>query len=174
MREVLTKNLQAAPRQELAICCALIGRSRVIILDVPNARLDEVAPMRNWELITKEILGPIILITESNPAVVEALGDRVAFFGIVFYSHNAQGSEFGYVSTTKEPGSVYLLILPHFAMCNPISTVYYSSERKRVCEHSEIFCATVQHKVRHNNDKSRFSQREGVMELYKIQHMRNS
>uniref|UniRef100_A0A1A9UDQ2 Uncharacterized protein n=1 Tax=Glossina austeni TaxID=7395 RepID=A0A1A9UDQ2_GLOAU len=103
----------------------------------------------------------------------------LAFFGMVFYSHNAQGSEFGYVSTTKAPGSVYLLILPHFAMCNPISTVYYSSERKRVCEDPEIrvilnaleesilqpnccrnFAQLYEHKVLHNNDESRFSQRE--------------
>lgn len=62
----------------------------------------------------------------------------LAFFGIVFYSHYAQGSESGYVSTTKAPGSVYFLILPHFAMCNAISTVYYNSELKRVCEHPEI------------------------------------
>uniref|UniRef100_A0A1A9X396 ABC transporter domain-containing protein n=1 Tax=Glossina brevipalpis TaxID=37001 RepID=A0A1A9X396_9MUSC len=77
-REVLTKNLAAGPRQELAICCALIGRSRVVILDEPNALLDEVARMRNWELITKERFGRTILITESNPDVLEALGDRVA------------------------------------------------------------------------------------------------
>lgn len=36
------------------------------------------------------------------------------------------------------------------------------------------FAQLYEHKVRHNNDESRFSQREVVMELYKIQHMRNS
>uniref|UniRef100_A0A1A9X389 ATPase AAA-type core domain-containing protein n=1 Tax=Glossina brevipalpis TaxID=37001 RepID=A0A1A9X389_9MUSC len=78
MENVLTKDLHISPKQELAVCCALIGRSRIVILDEPNAHLDEIARMRSWELITKEKFGRTILITASNPDILEPLGDSVA------------------------------------------------------------------------------------------------
>uniref|UniRef100_A0A1A9UDT4 ABC transporter domain-containing protein n=1 Tax=Glossina austeni TaxID=7395 RepID=A0A1A9UDT4_GLOAU len=55
-----------------------MGRSRAVLLDEQNARFDEVARMRIWELITKERFWRTILITESNTDVLEALGDRVS------------------------------------------------------------------------------------------------
>uniref|UniRef100_A0A1A9X390 ABC transporter domain-containing protein n=1 Tax=Glossina brevipalpis TaxID=37001 RepID=A0A1A9X390_9MUSC len=133
---------------------------------------------------------------------------------------------------------MYFLGLPHFAMCNAISTIYFSAEFKRVCKNSEIrivsitlekcklapnccndydildantgvlyeliafiviislswliiflkqkkrfwtclrfprddyFARLNEHKFRHDNNGSDFSQREIVMELYKIRHMR--
>lgn len=77
-RNVITKDLPVGVRQELAICCALAGQSRIVLLDEPNALMDDESRYRSWELILSQKQGRTILITTTYIEVMMALGDRVA------------------------------------------------------------------------------------------------
>lgn len=77
-RHVITKDLPAGIRQELAVCCALAGQSRIVLLDEPNAIMDEESRHRICELIINQKQGRTILITATYIEVLMALGDRVA------------------------------------------------------------------------------------------------
>ncbi|XP_059223186.1 phospholipid-transporting ATPase ABCA1-like [Stomoxys calcitrans] len=77
-RLVSTKALPMGVRQKLAICCALMGKSRVVLLDDPMTHMD--LPGRNlmWKLLESEKAHRTIMIASSSSSIVESLGDRVA------------------------------------------------------------------------------------------------
>lgn len=72
-------NLSGGMKQKLALCCALVHRPRILLLDEPTTGVDPVSRKVFWEILTqlcKEYKMPIIV---STPYMDEAfLCDRVA------------------------------------------------------------------------------------------------
>lgn len=77
-RDVVTKDLSLGSRYELAICCALTGQSRIVLIDEPYALMDDASRLRNWELLLREKQGRSILIAANCIDILKVLGDRVA------------------------------------------------------------------------------------------------
>jgi len=66
-------------KQKLALCCALIHRPKVLILDEPTTGVDAVSRKEFWQMLN-EIKSQGITILVSTPYMDEAnLCDRIAF-----------------------------------------------------------------------------------------------
>jgi len=66
-------------KQKLALCCALIHRPKVLILDEPTTGVDAVSRKEFWQML-HEIKSQGITILVSTPYMDEAnLCDRIAF-----------------------------------------------------------------------------------------------
>lgn len=76
-RMIITRKLPAGIRQQLSICCALMGQSRVVLLDCPMTHMDLPGRKLMWKLLEQEKVQRTILITTSTSHILEGIGDRV-------------------------------------------------------------------------------------------------
>lgn len=71
--------LSGGMKQKLALCCALIHRPKILILDEPTTGVDAVSRKEFWQML-QEIKSQGITILVSTPYMDEAnLCDRIAF-----------------------------------------------------------------------------------------------
>uniref|UniRef100_A0A1I8MQ84 ABC transporter domain-containing protein n=1 Tax=Musca domestica TaxID=7370 RepID=A0A1I8MQ84_MUSDO len=76
-RMAVTSKLPQGIRQQLAICCALTGQSRVILMDSPMTHMDLPSCSMMWKLLDEEKVNRSILIATPNCQMLENIGDRV-------------------------------------------------------------------------------------------------
>ncbi|KAM6568335.1 hypothetical protein CsatB_016320 [Cannabis sativa] len=70
--------LSGGMKRKLSLGIALIGNSKVIILDEPTSGMDPYSMRLTWQLIKKIKKGRIILLTTHSMDEAEELGDRIA------------------------------------------------------------------------------------------------
>ncbi|KAG8371966.1 hypothetical protein BUALT_Bualt12G0017800 [Buddleja alternifolia] len=70
--------LSGGMRRKLSLGIALIGNSKVIILDEPTSGMDPYSMRLTWQLIKRIKKGRIILLTTHSMDEADALGDRIA------------------------------------------------------------------------------------------------
>lgn len=73
-----SKNLSGGQKRKLLVVLALVGDSKVVLLDEPSSALDPSARRALWELLSKEKHGRTILLTTHFMEEAEVLGDRIA------------------------------------------------------------------------------------------------
>lgn len=74
----LVSCLSGGMKRKLSLGIALIGNSKVIILDEPTSGMDPYSMRLTWQLIKKIKKGRIVLLTTHSMDEAEALGDRIA------------------------------------------------------------------------------------------------
>ena len=62
-RHVLTKTLSGGQKRRLSCGIAIVGGSKVVILDEPTSGMDPAARRATWDLITKYKEGRTILLS---------------------------------------------------------------------------------------------------------------
>ncbi|KAG7961902.1 hypothetical protein I3843_09G039100 [Carya illinoinensis] len=72
------KALSGGMKRKLSLGIALIGDSKVIILDEPTSGMDPYSMRLTWQLIKKIKKGRIILLTTHSMDEADELGDRIA------------------------------------------------------------------------------------------------
>ncbi|KFK37012.1 hypothetical protein AALP_AA4G200700 [Arabis alpina] len=73
----LVQALSGGMKRKLSLGIALIGNSKVIILDEPTSGMDPYSMRLTWQLIKKIKKGRIILLTTHSMDEAEELGDRI-------------------------------------------------------------------------------------------------
>ncbi|XP_020114345.1 ABC transporter A family member 1 isoform X2 [Ananas comosus] len=71
-------SLSGGMKRKLSLGIALIGNSKVIILDEPTSGMDPYSMRSTWQLIKKIKKGRVILLTTHSMDEADVLGDRIA------------------------------------------------------------------------------------------------
>uniref|UniRef100_A0A3P9HLW0 ATP-binding cassette, sub-family A (ABC1), member 3b n=1 Tax=Oryzias latipes TaxID=8090 RepID=A0A3P9HLW0_ORYLA len=77
-RRARSKTLSGGMRRKLSIGIALIGDSKVVMLDEPTSGMDPSARRATWDLLHGEKRGRTILLTTHFMDEADLLGDRIA------------------------------------------------------------------------------------------------
>ncbi|XP_020713164.1 ATP-binding cassette sub-family A member 3 isoform X2 [Ceratitis capitata] len=77
VRYTLTENLTCGQRTKLAVCCALIGGSRVVVLDDVVLKLDVCDYKLIWKLLDQEKFGRVILVSTNLSREPELHADNI-------------------------------------------------------------------------------------------------
>lgn len=109
VKHKLTEHLTCGERKLLAVCCALIGDSTVIILDDPTAGLDYPSLTLTAQLLNREKTGRTILLTSQSADDVELMADKVAImmegeissYGTAHFLKSVHGRGYRLVSDIK-------------------------------------------------------------------------
>ncbi|XP_054848460.1 phospholipid-transporting ATPase ABCA3 isoform X2 [Eublepharis macularius] len=77
-RQALSKALSGGMKRKLSIGIALIGDSKVVMLDEPTSGMDPVSRRATWELLQQQRSTRTILLTTHFMDEADLLGDRIA------------------------------------------------------------------------------------------------
>ncbi|XP_055050856.2 phospholipid-transporting ATPase ABCA3 [Misgurnus anguillicaudatus] len=77
-RDAKSKTLSGGMKRKLSIGIALIGDSKVVMLDEPTSGMDPSARRSTWDLLQGEKRGRTILLTTHFMDEADLLGDRIA------------------------------------------------------------------------------------------------
>ncbi|XP_051845492.1 phospholipid-transporting ATPase ABCA3-like [Antechinus flavipes] len=77
-RNVISKNLSGGMKRKLSIGIALIGGSKVVMLDEPTSGMDPVSRRDIWDLLQNQKSNRTILLTTHFMDEADLLGDRIA------------------------------------------------------------------------------------------------
>ena len=72
------KNLSGGQKRKLSIGIALIGGSKLIMLDEPTSGMDLTARRKIWEMLKRSKQGRVIILTTHFMDEADILGDRIA------------------------------------------------------------------------------------------------
>lgn len=76
--DTIVSALSGGMKRKLSLGIALIGNSKVIILDEPTSGMDPYSMRMTWQLIRKIKKGRTVLLTTHSMDEAEVLGDRIA------------------------------------------------------------------------------------------------
>ncbi|KAH9296106.1 hypothetical protein KI387_039694, partial [Taxus chinensis] len=74
----IVRALSGGMRRKLSLAIALIGNSKVVILDEPTSGMDPYSMRSTWQLIKRFKKGRVILLTTHSMDEADVLGDRIA------------------------------------------------------------------------------------------------
>ncbi|XP_040611318.1 ATP-binding cassette sub-family A member 3 isoform X3 [Mesocricetus auratus] len=77
-RDAFSKSLSGGMKRKLAIITALLGGSKVVILDEPTSGMDPASRRTTWDLLQAYKQGHTILLTTHYMDEADVLGDRIA------------------------------------------------------------------------------------------------
>ncbi|XP_047389769.1 phospholipid-transporting ATPase ABCA3-like [Sciurus carolinensis] len=77
-RDAFSKSLSGGMKRKLSIIVALIGNSKVVILDEPTSGMDPASRRATWDLLKTYKRDRTILLTTHYMDEADALGDRIA------------------------------------------------------------------------------------------------
>lgn len=75
---IVVRALSGGMKRKLSLAIALIGDSKIIVLDEPTSGMDPYSMRMTWQLIKKIKKGRIILLTTHSMDEADVLGDRIA------------------------------------------------------------------------------------------------
>uniref|UniRef100_A0A8D2N186 ATP binding cassette subfamily A member 12 n=1 Tax=Zonotrichia albicollis TaxID=44394 RepID=A0A8D2N186_ZONAL len=110
-RHKLAGTLSGGMKRKLSIAIALLGGSRVVILDEPTTGVDPCSRRSIWEIISKNKKGRTIILSTHHLDEAEVLSDRIAFLehgglkccGSPFYLKETFGDGYHLTLTKKKP-----------------------------------------------------------------------
>ena len=73
----MAKNLSGGSKRKLSVAIALIGGSKLVLLDEPTAGMDLTARRRLWNMLKAQKNGRIIILTTHYMDEADILGDRI-------------------------------------------------------------------------------------------------
>ena len=74
----LSKTFSGGQKRKLSVAIAMIGNSKIVLLDEPSSGMDTTARRRMWEMLKKNKAGKIIILTTHFMDEADILGDRIA------------------------------------------------------------------------------------------------
>ncbi|XP_031098016.1 ABC transporter A family member 1 [Ipomoea triloba] len=74
----VVRALSGGMKRKLSLGIALIGNSKIIVLDEPTSGMDPYSMRLTWQLIKRKKKGRIILLTTHSMDEADVLGDRIA------------------------------------------------------------------------------------------------
>ncbi|XP_076997713.1 phospholipid-transporting ATPase ABCA3-like isoform X3 [Tamandua tetradactyla] len=77
-RDSFSQSLSGGMKRKLSIIIALIGGSKVVILDEPTSGMDPISRRTTWDLLQQYKLDRTILLTTHYMDEADVLGDRIA------------------------------------------------------------------------------------------------
>uniref|UniRef100_A0A670I5E3 ATP binding cassette subfamily A member 12 n=1 Tax=Podarcis muralis TaxID=64176 RepID=A0A670I5E3_PODMU len=109
-RHKLTGSLSGGMKRKLSISIALLGGSKVVILDEPTTGVDPCSRRGIWEIISKNRKGRTIILSTHHLDEAEVLSDRIAFLehgglkccGSPFYLKETFGSGYHLTLTKRK------------------------------------------------------------------------
>ena len=76
-RDTVAENLSGGSRRKLSVAIALIGGSKLVLLDEPTAGLDLTARRKLWNMLKNYKHNRIIILTTHYMDEADILGDRI-------------------------------------------------------------------------------------------------
>lgn len=76
-RDTLAKNLSGGNRRKLQVGLALVGDSKLVLLDEPTAGLDIEARRKMWDLLARYKADRVMILTTHYMDEADLLGDRI-------------------------------------------------------------------------------------------------
>lgn len=76
-KETVAKNLSGGSRRKLSVAIALIGGSKLVLLDEPTAGMDLSARRKLWNMLKNYKNNRIIILTTHYMDEADILGDRI-------------------------------------------------------------------------------------------------
>ncbi|XP_061463687.1 glucosylceramide transporter ABCA12 isoform X2 [Rhineura floridana] len=115
-RHKLAGSLSGGMKRKLSISIALLGGSKVVILDEPTTGVDPCSRRGIWEIISKNRKGRTIILSTHHLDEAEVLSDRIAFLehgglkccGSPFYLKETFGSGYHLTLTKKKSPTLNL------------------------------------------------------------------
>lgn len=77
-KSLLSKNLSGGQKRKVNVGIALLGGSKVVLLDEPSSGLDPTARRRLWDMLKRNKRDRIIILTTHFMEEADILGDRIA------------------------------------------------------------------------------------------------
>lgn len=77
-RHALSKTLSGGMKRKLSMAIALVGGSKVVILDEPTSGMDPNARRQAWDILQKQRADRTIVLTTHFMDEADVLGDRIA------------------------------------------------------------------------------------------------
>jgi ATP-binding cassette subfamily A (ABC1) protein 3 len=74
---MVAKNLSGGNKRKLSVAIALIGGSKLVLLDEPTAGMDLTARRRLWNMLKSQKNDRIIILTTHYMDEADILGDRI-------------------------------------------------------------------------------------------------
>lgn len=78
VKDLLSKKLSGGQKRKLSVAIAMIGNSKIVMLDEPTSGMDTAARRRLWEMLKKNKQGRIVILTTHYMDEADILGDRIA------------------------------------------------------------------------------------------------
>lgn len=70
--------MSGGQKRKLSVAIAMIGNSKIVLLDEPTSGMDLSARRRLWEMLKKNKQGRIVILTTHYMDEADILGDRIA------------------------------------------------------------------------------------------------
>jgi ATP-binding cassette, subfamily A (ABC1), member 3 len=77
-KRLLSKNLSGGQKRKVNVGIALLGGSKIVLLDEPSSGLDPTARRRLWDMLKRHKQNRIIILTTHFMEEADILGDRIA------------------------------------------------------------------------------------------------
>lgn len=77
-RDMQSKNLSGGQQRKVSVGIAMLGDSKIVLLDEPTSGMDPTARRRLWDLLKNNKEGKIIILTTHYMEEADILGDRIA------------------------------------------------------------------------------------------------
>ena len=74
----MAKSLSGGQKRKLSVAIALIGNSKLVILDEPSSGMDTSSRRKLWEMLKSSKQGKIVILTTHYMDEADILGDRIA------------------------------------------------------------------------------------------------
>jgi len=78
VRKTVVKTLSGGQKRKLSVAIALIGNSKLIVLDEPTSGMDTSSRRRLWDMLKGTKNDKIIILTTHYMDEADILGDRIA------------------------------------------------------------------------------------------------
>lgn len=77
VKDQLSKTLSGGQKRKLSVAIAMIGNSKIVMLDEPTSGMDTSARRKLWEMLKKNKAGRIVILTTHYMDEADILGDRI-------------------------------------------------------------------------------------------------
>jgi ATP-binding cassette subfamily A (ABC1) protein 3 len=111
-QDQLAKTLSGGQKRKLSVAIALIGDSKIVMLDEPTSGMDTTSRRKLWDMLKRNKQGRIIILTTHYMDEADILGDRIAIMaegrvqctGSSLFLKNRYGVGYNLVISKKSRG----------------------------------------------------------------------